>query len=92
MLSVKCFHGLPALAEDVLLHYAANIGHNEKQYHQHIVDRTFEQCDDGGIPWENVYADGADDAEAVIEVFVQRHRVECSDPDVYSRKIVKQNE
>jgi len=90
--SVERFHGLPALAEYVLLHYAADIGHNKKQYHQHIIDRAFEKCNDGGILGEDVYAEGAEDAEAIIEVLVQRHRVECSDPDVYSRNVVKQNE
>ena len=90
--SAKRFHVLPAFAEYVFLHDAADIGHKQKQYHQHVIDRTFEKCDDGGIPGEDVYAEGAKDAEAVIGVLVQRHRVKCRYPDVYSRKVVEQDE
>ena len=68
--SGKRFHVLPALAEYVFLHEAADIGHKQKQYHQHIVDATFEQRDDGRIPREDVYAEGAEDAEAVIGVLI----------------------
>lgn len=90
--SGKGFHVLPALAEYVFLHEAADIGHKQKQYHQHIVDRTFEKRDDRGIPGEDVYAKAADDAEAVISVFVQRHRVKRRYADVYSSEVVEEDE
>jgi len=68
------------------------IGQKQKQYHHHEIDTTFEQCDDGGIPGGDVYAKGAEDAEAVIGVLIQRHRVKRGHPDVYSRKVVEQDE
>lgn len=69
-----------------------NIGPEQKQYHQYIIDCTFEKCDDGGIPGEDVHAEAAEDAEAVIKIFVQRHSVKCRYTDVYSRKVVEQDE
>lgn len=73
MFKIKCFHVLPAFADYVFLHDAADIGQKQKQYHQYVVDRTFEECDEGGIPGQDKYEDAAEDAEAVIGVFVQRH-------------------
>ena len=92
MLRIKRFHVLPALTDCVFLHEAADIGHKQKQYHQHIVDCTFEKCYDGGILRGDVYAEAAEDTEAVIGVFVQRHRVKCRYTDIYSRKVVEQDE
>lgn len=92
VLRIKCFHVLPAFADYVFLHEAADIGPKQKQYHQDIVDCTFEKCDDWGIPGENVYAKGAEDAEAVIGVLIQRYRVKGRHADVYSGKVVKQDE
>jgi len=91
VLGGKGFHVLPAFADYVLLHEAEDIGPEQKQYHQDIVDCTFEKCDDGGIPWEDVHAEAAEDAEAVIGVFVQRHRVKCRYTDVYSPEIVEED-
>ena len=92
VLRIKCFHVLPAFADYVFLHEAADIGPKQKQYHQDIVDCTFEKCYDGGILRGDVYAEAAEDTEAVIGVFVQRHRVKCRYTDIYSRKVVEQDE
>ncbi|MHC4735839.1 MAG: hypothetical protein ACYTDW_15495, partial [Planctomycetota bacterium] len=92
-LSVKHFRKLPICAKYVFhSHDEADIGQKQKQYHHQEIDCTFEQHDDVRIPGQDVYADAAEDAEAVIYVFVQRHRIKGRDADVYSGKVVKQDE
>ena len=88
----KRFYILPALAHYVFLHEEVDIWPEQKQYHQHIVDCTFEQCNDWGILGGDVHAEAAEDTEAVIGVFVQRHCVKCRHTDIYSRKVVEEDE
>ena len=66
----KGFHVLPVLADYVFLHEEVDIWPEQKQYHQHVVNCTFEKCDDGGIPREDVHAEAAEYAEAVIGVLM----------------------
>ena len=92
-LSGKHLGKRPILAKHIFrIRDEEGIGQKQKQYHHHEIDTTFEQCDDWGILRENVYAKCADDAEAVIGVLIQRHRVKCGHADVYSGKVVKQDE
>ena len=69
-----------------------DIGQKQKQYHHQDVDCTFEHRDNGGMLREDKYVDGTEDAEAVIDVFIQRHCIECGYTDAYSQMVVKQDE
>jgi len=53
----------------------ADVGEENGQYRHQDVDRAFEQGDDRRKPGQGIDTDGTEDAETIVEILIQRHRI-----------------